>query len=232
MDTLKSKLFLHILIFFVLAGCSRISDQSTVESKLGGYVVKLLKLHDVDSPDVPTTNLVQLFRFVKHGYPYGIHSEFAEFGRKKGFTNALSEKYIFFWPRFTNAQIEGELTCMSARPFYCDQKSCRIYIARSGSNYFYRIISENKAQAITREMASSVILPPSFSMPEPPPEAQDILHPPLGQRYEKFVWDLSEALGQESSMPVRWLFRILSGLTVLATALWAVLRIVAKAKGR
>lgn len=213
MDTLKARFFLIVVL--VLAGCSKFLDQSTVESTLAGNVVKWLKLHDIDSPDVPTTNLVQLFRFVKHDYPYGIHAELARLGRRAGFTNAVSEKYIFFWPRFTNSQMDGEVVCMSAHPFGSEKALRRMYIAKSGSNYIQRMISEERAQAVMKEVKPNTVLPPSFAMPKPPPEALEILHPPLSQRYETFVWDLSEALGQESSMPVRWLLR---GITVIATA--------------
>ena len=220
---MKAKFFLPLLCAVVVAGCSHSVDQARTESKLASDVVKWLTLHEVESPNVPATNLVQLFHFVKHQYPYGIHAELRQLGRNAGFTNSVSEKYIFFSPRFASPQLEGELVCMSASPFRCGTNHCRIYIARRGSNFLYRVIPEKVAQEIANKAALSTVLPPHFLMPNPPPEAQDVLHPPLSQRYEKFVWNLSETFSQESSMPVRWHLRgvtVLAGLALLAFWFW------------
>lgn len=219
MDTIihrnRRHLCWFLLVFVCCSGC-RPDNQAGLESRFANDIAWWLKFHDIEKPNTPVTNLVQLFPLGKLGYPYGTHREFLRFGRNRGFTNAVSEKYIFFWPRFASAQLEGELVCMSANSFRCGTNHCRIYIARSGSNFLYRVIPEKVAQEIANKAAASMVLPPHFLMPNPPPEAQDILHPSLNQRYERFVWNLSESLGQESSMPVRWLLRGVAVLAALA----------------
>lgn len=214
------KLILVALVFLITA-CQKQAEQAYVESKFAGQIIQGLKLHEVASPQSPVTNLIQIFQFVKHGYPYGIHHEFEQFGQNRGFTNSVAEKYIFFLPNQTGDTVHGQVVCISARPFESDGQQKRIYISKDGLDYVQHVISEANAMRFLQAVESTVVLPPTHVMPTPSDEARKMLHPPFVQEYEDFVWKLSERFGLESSMPVRWLLYGLIALVLLGLpGLW------------
>jgi hypothetical protein len=181
-----------------------------------------MKIYEVTSTNTPVTNMTQLFlRY----YPYDHHQRLSRFGENAGFKISLIEKYTFFWPHLTNSSLYGEVICMSARPFPgTDNHKYRIYISKTGPHaYTYTPIWEERAQAILQEAKPSVAaLPLLEAPPPPPPELKPLLDRSLGSRYEEFVWNLSGALGQDSSMPVRILLKVVAVVVISALTLFCV----------
>lgn len=205
------------------AGCSRLNPQADTEAKFAGDITGWLKRYESEVSRSPVTNLSELFPLAKHGYPYFHHRQLSEHGKYSGFTNSLVEKYSFFWPRFTNRFVQGEVICMNAQPFpgYGDGLY-RIYIAQSDGAYIHRAIPEMMAQRIFAEMKSAVVPLPNVGLPPPPPkEVQESWNLTLAERYDRFVWRLSYALGLDSSTPVR--IGLLFGAVLLVAVLaWSI----------
>jgi hypothetical protein len=107
---------------------------------------------------------------------------------------------------------------MSAQPFPWRRSDMRrVYIARSGSNYIYRSISEDRVQALLRELNPSVVRAPNTYMP--PPASEEVkarINPTFRQRFDRFMWDVGGAIGQESGRPVKeMLVFVGTGLVVI-----------------
>jgi hypothetical protein len=213
-------------LLLVFAGCGMIDRQVDAESKFAIDLAFWMKVNDAVSSDTPVTNLAQIFPVIPHGYSYYHHHEFARFGKHAGFTNSLAEKYVFFWPRFTNRFVEGNVICMSAQPFPKGQDGPhRIYITRRGSNYIYRLMDEAHVQAVFKEAKPAIvpfgkIKPP----PEPPPEVAEQLRTSPNEHFDKFTRDLANALGQDSASGIRMVLKIGMGaaavLTVIFLFIW------------
>jgi hypothetical protein len=205
------------------AGCDRINSQPEAESRFANDIAWWMRDYESQNPGVPITNLVQVFGVLKDGYPYLHHRKLADFGKSAGFTASLAEKYVFFWPRFTNEYVQGEVACMSAQPLQCGADGLsRIYIAKESGNYIYRSLPEERVQAILRDVKPRVVkATDAHQMPPLPPKVQLWWTPALADQYEKFVWDLSSALGQDSSTAVRLGLKVVAGLLlVLLGWLW------------
>lgn len=207
------------ILLLGLSGCGRLNPQSEAESKFALHIISWIKDYDIISTNTPVTNLTQVFSVLNDGYPFGQHQEFSRFGKRAGFSNSLAEKYVFYWPRFSHRHVEGEVICMSAQPFARDSALLgRIYIARSGSNYIYRMLPEMTVQAVLKEAKPSVVpLGAVQRPPTPSAQVQEWLKPTLSQRYDRFVRDLSGALDQDSHDLVRF------GLPVIALLVFGVL---------
>lgn len=203
-------------ILCFISGCSLSERQPDVEADFTLEIITLMRFHDVEAAKTPVTNLNQLFLFVKNGYPHKTHQDLLRFGKHAGFTNSLAEKYTFFWPHFTHPWVEGKVICMSAQPFPWGKELRRIYIARSGSNYVYRSMSEARVQAVFREAKPTIVpLGVIEPQPKPPPEVAERLQTTPRRRFDKFVRDVAGALGQDSTSGVRMLLLIgLAGLSL------------------
>lgn len=194
-------------IFCSIAGCGFINPQVDVEVDFAMKMARWMKLYDVTNTDVPITNMTQVF--LSH-YPYKEHQRLSRFGKDSGFKVSIEEKYMFFWPRLSHSDLHGEVVCMGVRPFsWGDEGLHRIYISKMGGDYRYWRITEERVQAILQEAKPSIVpLPPIKPPSPPPPELQPYLERTLNRRYEEFVWDLSGALGQDSSTPVRIILKV------------------------
>lgn len=227
-------------LLLLTSACRYINPQDDIESKLAHDLIMRMKIYDVMSPNTPVTNLYQLFPNANSEpawYPHKLHQRLLDFGKYAGFKTSIVEKYVFFWPRLTHPKLYGEVICMSARPFPdINGRLIRAYISNTGkaeifhppgnsgtnpvSNaYAKTFIAEDWVQLIFREAKPSIVpLPPSQQPPPLPPE----LRRTLNHRYEEFVWNLSGALGQDSSMPVRIILKVGAIIVVCALTFFCV----------
>jgi hypothetical protein len=140
------------LFMIHLTACNRFNPQESAEARFAGEVIRLLRRYPSEVSPSPVTNLSQLFPLTKHGYPYLHHRELLQYGQYAGFTNSLTEKYNFFWPRFTHEYLTGDIICMSAPPFLGGDGLSRIYIGEKDGSYTFRSISETTLRRVLNEL--------------------------------------------------------------------------------
>lgn len=207
------------IMLLAAAGCGIAQRQTDAESKFAIDVTFWLKVNDVVSPGTQVSNLSQIFPVIPHGYSYYHHRELARFGKHAGFSNSIAEKYSFYLPPFTNRFVQGELLCISTKPFPTERDGPhRIYISRSGSNYIYRLIDEVHVQRIFSEakplkVPSGEIKPP----PEPPPELAHQFRSGSEQPFERIVRSVANALDQDSASGMRLILKAAMGASVLVS---------------
>ena len=213
------RLTLALLWFLTTAaitGCGGGTRQAEAEARFAHDVAWWMTQYAASS-NAPVTNLAQIFPLVKHGYPFFHHHELSRFGDGAGFSKSVAEKYVFFVNPFTNRWAQGEVICMSVKPFpWGGDGLRRIYIAKLGTRYIFRDMPEHVVQVMLNEVRPSIVQSIADPPPPRPPEVEQWLRPSLSDRYERLVWDTSHALDQDSSMPVRIALPILVAVLVAA----------------
>jgi hypothetical protein len=207
--------FWFLIIAALVTGCGGGTRQAQAEAKFASDVARWMEQYAVTST-APVTNIAQIFPLVKHGYPFFHHYELSRFGDRAGFSKSVAEKYIFFVNPVTNRWAQGEVICMSVKPFqWGGEGPSRIYIAKLGTRYIFRDLPEHAVQVMLNEAQPNIVPLVVGPLPPRPPEVEQWSRPSLGDRYERLVWGISGALGQDSSVPVRTAISVLAGAVLL-----------------